>query len=184
MNWRTLVIIAICAVLLAGYGVLKHRDDDITPTVTQLAQPGYYMNDATIVQTGSDGMPRITLRASHIEQHPDHNNVTLDTVAVDYLGVANTPWLLTAQQGTLAPDSRIIVFNGDVSIHPQGTATLPLVLHTDELHIDTENNVATAPGKVSIVMNQQLLTAVGLHADLQRQHVHLESKVHGEFYSH
>jgi len=59
----------------------------------------------------------------------------------------------------------------------------PVTLHTDQLSVDTEHNTAQAPGQVSITMNRQTLTAIGLRADLQRQTIRLMSQVHGEFTS-
>jgi len=108
----------------------------------------------------------------------------LQDIALNYLSNTGTPWLLTAQHGSLEQSTRVVTFNGDVELRPQGSRiTTPVTLRTDQLSIDTEHNLAVAPGQVSILMNRQTLTAVGLQADLQRQTIRLMSQVHGEFNS-
>jgi LPS export ABC transporter protein LptC len=90
--------------------------------------------------------------------------------------------LLTAKQGSLKQGSRVVTFNGDVELRPQGpNVKTPVTLRTNQLSVDTQHNSALAPGQVSITMNRQTLTAVGLRADLQRQTIRLDSQVHGEF---
>jgi LPS export ABC transporter protein LptC len=185
MNWQLLIIAAICAVLFGGYSIFTKREEVITNTTTSAPQPGYYMNDASIIETGTDGKTRLALHAGSITQDVSHHNILLNQVDVNYLGTTQTPWLLTAQTGRLEQDTRVVTFNGDVLLQPTGSnITLPISLRTEQLSIDTVNNIAKAPGKVSITMNKQLLTAVGLHADLQRQTIRLESQVHGEFVAH
>jgi len=185
MNWQLLIIAAICAILFGGYSILTKREDVITNTTINTPPPGYYMKDASIVETGVDGATRLTLHAGSITQDASLHTILLNQVDVNYLGTTQTPWLLTAQTGHLEQDTRMITFNGDVLLQPIGSnIKLPVTLHTEKLTIDTVNNMANAPGKVSITMNKQLLTAVGMHVDLQRQIVRLESQVHGEFVSH
>ena len=184
MNWQIVVIAAICAVLLGGYSILTKQDEDIAAVTSSPEQPGFYMKNAEIIETAKDGKPRFTLHADSIVQDETHTHVQLQQVAVNYSGGTQTPWLLTAQQGHLEQDTRVITFNGDVVLQPQSAnPTLPIVLTTDQLSVDTEHNLAHAPGRVNITMNQQRLTAVGLQANLQRQTIRLESQVHGEFAS-
>ena len=184
MNWQIVIIAAICAVLLGGYSFFTKQEDEIVTVTPNTTQPGFYMKDAAIVETGTDGKPRFTLRAATIAQDATNQQVQLDQVVLNYMDDSSTPWLLNADHGRLQQNTRIVAFTGNVTLQPQGTRIAqPIVLTTDELNIDTEHNLARAPGKVSITMNKQLLTAVGLRADLQRQTIRLESQVHGDVVS-
>lgn len=185
MNWHVIIIAAICAIMLATYSMLSRHEEQLTDVQPTTPQPGFYMKDASIVAIGKDGNPGFTLHATTIQQDVTHQDVNLDQVKVDYLGTSQTPWTLTAQTGNLRQDSRTITFNDDVILQPTGPhVALPIILRTNQLSIDTARNLARATGKVSISMNQQLLTAVGMQADLQRQTIKLESQVHGEFSAH
>ncbi len=187
MNWPVILIAIVCAALLAILNLFNRHDDEVTVAPATTAPPSFYMKQATIVDTGMDGKPRFTLRADAISEDAAHQHVQLEQVTVNYMNATqlSSPWLLTANNGDLEEDTRVITFNGDVVLQPQDShTTMPIVLRTDELSVDTVNNVAHAPGKVSITMNKQLLTAVGLQANLQHQIIRLESQVHGEFVAH
>lgn len=185
MNWRIVIGTVIGVVLFVGYSRLRHRDDGIVVSNTAPEQPGYYLKDAALVQTDSDsGQPSWRLHASTITRDPRTENVHLEQVKLDYLSAGSTAWLLTAQRGYIPKDSRVVTFSDAVNIQPQGEhVTMPMTLRTDELRIDTQSHLATAPGKVTIQMNQQQLTAVGLKADLTNQKVRLLTQVRGEFRS-
>jgi LPS export ABC transporter protein LptC len=92
--------------------------------------------------------------------------------------------LLTADRGHLAGGSRIINFMGNVNIKPHAPSDNKIELHTETLSMDTEHNLATAPGKVIFKMDYQVLNAVGLKYDLKRQTLQLESRLHGQFQKH
>lgn len=183
MKWRVVIGTAIGVMLFAAYSMLHHRDDNVAVSTTVPDQPGYYLKDATLIQTDvNTGEPSWQLHAASITREPRDDSVSLEQVKLDYFGAGDTAWLLTAQHGYIPNDSRVVNFSDAVNIEPQGKqVTMPMTLQTDALSIDTQNNQATAPGKVTIRMNQQQLTAVGLKADLQNQKVHLLSQVRGEF---
>lgn len=182
MNWRAVFAAATGVVLFAALNVLRHRDDNVAVSNAAPEQPGYYLKDATLIQTDANtGAPAWRLHAVAIARDPRNESIRLEQVRLDYLTSAETPWLLTAQRGYVPQDSRVVKFTGAVHIEPQGAQSTPMSLQTEELSIDTQRNQATAPGKVTINMNQQQLTAVGLKADLQNQKVRLLSQVHGEF---
>lgn len=181
MSWRTVFIVAVIAVLLAIYGLLTHRNEDALTETPAPIQPGYYLHEATVTETDAGGAARLKLRASQIAQNPLDNSIELQQVTLDYQSDPDARWLLTADRGQLAAGSHIIDFSGAVSIKPQDQADDPVELRTDRLSVDTLNNIAIAPGQVSIDMDRQRLTAIGLKYDLKRQTLRLESSLHGQF---
>ncbi|MGE0114789.1 MAG: LPS export ABC transporter periplasmic protein LptC [Steroidobacteraceae bacterium] len=181
MSWRTVLITAVIAILLAGYGLLTHRKEDELTITPAPAQPGYYLHEAIVTETDASGAARLKLHASRIAQNPADNSIELQQVTLDYQSDPNARWLLTANRGHLAAGSHTINFFGAVNIKPQNQTDNQIELRTETLSVDTLNNIATAPGKVSIDMDQQRLTAVGLKYDLKRQTLQLESRLHGQF---
>jgi lipopolysaccharide export system protein LptC len=184
LGWRAVLITAVIAVLLAGFGLWSRRGGDDVHIGPAPAQPGYYLQNAIVTETDASGAARFKLRADQINQHPQDESIDLQTVKLDYRSAPDALWLLTANHGHLVSGSRVINFTGNVNITPQAPSDNRVELHTETLSMDTENNIATAPGKVTFKMDQQILSAVGLKYDLKRQTLQLESRVHGQFQAH
>jgi LPS export ABC transporter protein LptC len=177
--WQGLGLAAVCGVLAVSYSVLVERRGTTTPAAVP-EQQGYYVSDATIIDTGADGQPQWTLKAATIEQTLRDDSIALHTVQVDYAPDPNKRWLLTADSGHIPPDSRVIEFSGNVLVQPVGQER-SMTLRTSTLRVDAEHNIASTQADVEVEMNRQRLNARGLWADLKRESVRLESRVHGEF---
>lgn len=181
MNWRTVALIGVCAVLIASYGVLTNNKDNDEQSGEAPPQPGYYVKQATVIDTNDQGVAYLQLSAETIEQNPATNSVELRDVKLDYSSEPDKPWVLTARRGRVPPGSRIAEFSGDVVVKPGGPSKTPAILRTEFLRVDTEKNVASTTADVSIEMNQQRLTATGFTFDLKQERLRLESKVNGRF---
>lgn len=180
MRWRSVTTTTAISAALAGYLLLMREQDNPLTDVTAPAQPGYYLKQALITETGADGV-RTQLRAAHIQQNLDDNSISLSQVNVDYHSDAQRHWLLSADSGWLPAASRTIRFNGNVHVRPQDPGAQAPQVFTGELSIDTARNVATAPGAVRLLLDGQQLTAVGMDFDFNRQRLRLESQVNGQF---
>jgi LPS export ABC transporter protein LptC len=180
MPWRALIFTFLIAALLAAYGVLVRRPDQLVDTPAP-AQSGYYLQHAIVTETDASGAAHLKLRADQIVQDPRDNSIDLQQVTLNYQSDADSHWLLTAHQGHVPAGSRVLHFSGAVLIKPQNPADNAPELHTEMLSVDTANNIATASSRVNLTMNQQRLTAIGLKYDLKRQTLKLESQVHGQF---
>jgi lipopolysaccharide export system protein LptC len=184
LKWRTVLLIAVIAVMLAGFGIWSQRDGADLRVGAAPAQPGYYLKDAVVTETDATGAARFKLRAQQINQNPKDESIDLQQVQLDYRSDPDSLWLLTANHGHLVGGSRVIDFTGNVVIKPQAPSSNRVELQTETLSMDTANNIATAPGQVKFAMDGQLLNAVGLKYNLKRQTLQLESGLHGQFKSH
>lgn len=181
LKWRTVLLIAVIAVALAGFGVWSQRDGSDLHVGPAPAQPGYYLKDAVVTETDATGAARFKLRAQQINQNPSDESIDLQQVKLDYRSDPESLWLLTANRGHLVGGSRVINFTGNVNIQPQAPSENRIELQTETLSMDTEHNIASAPGKVIFKMDQQVLNAVGLKYNLKQQKLQLESGLHGQF---
>jgi LPS export ABC transporter protein LptC len=181
MNWRTLYTLSLAVIGILALAYWWRRDNaQLTSNVVSTPR-GYYLTDALIRQTGTNGNPRYSLHAASIEQDPADDSIDARQVTLNYQIAPDTQWLLTADSGHVPAASRSITFNGNVLIKPANGQTAPVTMRTGTLTVDMLNDLASAPGKVTIEMNQRRLTGVGLRADLQQQQVRIESQVHGQF---
>ena len=184
MNWRWVSLAAALAAIVIGYGAFV--DDGGMPTANQGLpdQPGYYLKDAVILRTREDGSPGIELIARRIQQRltqPSQGEaITMESVRVNYFGEKDWQWALTAQQGEVPPNSRIVQLEGDVELRSLEGAP-DSFLRTDELAIDTEKNIAySTRSPVQIRFGQHAMTVKRLRADLNSEQLRLET-VNGRF---
>jgi lipopolysaccharide export system protein LptC len=181
MRWRSTLTTTVISAALAGYILVSRQTGDDLIDVRAPTQPGYYLKQATVIESGTDGKPRMKLQAAEIRQQLSDDSISMQQVVVNYRSEDNTPWLLSADQGQLPAHSKTVRFSGNVYIRPEDNQLQRAEIHTDSLSIDTEKNLASTFGTVTFVMDQQQLTGVGLKYDLKRQTLQLHSQVHGTF---
>ena len=175
MNWRWISLTALLGALVLGYGALTGRDSLNVASGEAPPQPGYFLRDAVISRTGEDGSLSLRLIAQRIEQNSDRSGIELHDVRVDYLNAPEKEWLLTAREGFVPDDSRIVRFTGDVKLRP-ADASNDALLRTESLEIDTLKNIAYATrSPVQITMGRNTLTVKKFVADLNTEKVTPES---------
>ncbi len=185
MNWRWISLAALLAALVIGYGALIDRSPTPTANGTQAEQPGYFLQDAVITQTQQDGSVSLRLIANRIEQQRSDDSISLDTVRVNYFQVSSDrstqrEWLLTARQGFVPANFRVVQLSGDVVLRP-ADAQPTAFLSTDALAIDTQTNVAyNTASPVHVRFGTNSMVVKNFRADLNNEKIRLES-VHGRF---
>lgn len=175
MNWRWISIAALLAALVAGYGAFVRRDpSQVTVSDTERA-PSYFLRNAVITQTERDGSPGLRLVADRIDQASAGASIRLTNVHVDFLRTKDRQWTLTAAEGLIPPQSRVIEFRGDVHLRPIDAKT-PTYLRTDTLSVDTERQMAyTTTSPSNIRFGKLEMTVERFEADLNSEKVKLES---------
>lgn len=178
---RLLLLAALLAVfaMLVEWRLLGREPP---PAGTQPARPGYYLEGVQLEEYGSDGRLRIGLKSANAVEDPASGIVTLSSVAVDYHAPTGRQWLLTARTGKVPPDSRVIEFEGEVTLTgpPEGGVS-PAELRTSRLTLDTAAERAQTREAVELVFGPHRVQARGMMADLKGGNMRLESGVNGQF---
>src|SRR5688500_1253157 len=175
MNWRWISITALLAALVAGYGAFMNRDSAQVAIADNERAPSYFLRDAIITQTEEDGSPGLRLSAERIDQASTGASIEMSKVHVDLLRTKEQQWTLTANEGFIPPQSRVIEFRGDVHLRP-ADATTPTYLRTESLSIDTEREVAyTTTSPTKIRFGKFTMDVKRFEADLNTEKVKLES---------
>jgi lipopolysaccharide export system protein LptC len=172
--------VAVIAALVVTYALLTRNERQTGTPVARAPQPGYYLEDAVIVETGADGQPRVKLAARVIAQNAEDNSINLTDVRVDYTGDTERHWLLTSQHGFVPPDSQRIQFTGHVQIQDIAGENAPRA-NTERLELDMDKDIARTDAPVQITFGPHLLSSRGLWADLKGETLRLESQVNGHF---
>jgi LPS export ABC transporter protein LptC len=172
MNTQWFSVVAFVAAMLLGYAVISSRDDDAISIPAPIIA-GYYLKDATIVETGTDGAPRMRIAAVDVQQNARDNAVQLQTVKADYLTVAtesepSTHWVINAAQGIMPAKSDVVTLKGDV-VAQTVDAERAVVFTTAALDIDTKQEKANTDQAVTIDVGGHRITGEGLSADLPRE---------------
>jgi LPS export ABC transporter protein LptC len=193
MNWRWISIAALLAALVIGYGALVERSPAPTTNDAQAEQPGYYLQDAIVTQTQQDGSVSLRLVANRIEQQRRDDSIALETVRVNYYRstseskpgsksgqLPQREWLLTARQGFVPANFRVVQLFGDVVLRP-ADAQPEAFLRVDALAVDTQTNVAySLASPVRVRFGSHEMVVKNFRADLDSENIRLES-VHGRF---
>ena len=181
-----LALIAVGALMLFTRTQQMNRGADAARE-RDAPQPGYFMTDASLVQTGPDGLPMYRMRADRIQQNPETLTVRLRHLELDYRvtqpGAPAQQWTLTARQGDMPQNASRIDLSGNVEIigQPPGADAPPVRVRTQKLTIDTEANVASTADRIEILWGNRSASAVGLTADLRTHRIQLKSSVHARF---
>jgi LPS export ABC transporter protein LptC len=149
-------------------------------------QPGYFMVDARVVQTGADGMPLYRMRADRIQQNPADLTIILEKLHLTYrvgTQAQARDWTLTAGSGLMPQNATGIELQDGVEVSglPQPGSAGPALIRTPALSVDLQSSRVRTDQAVEILWTAGRLTGVGLTADLKTEQVKLESSVHGRF---
>ena len=171
------------ATVLAGYLIFAHRDHEQLTELPPPAHPGYYLSQATLIETNSNGQPRLNMQAATITQDLENDQFNLQQVTVRYRSEDSTLWLMTADAGELPQQSQRLYLSGNVFIRAEEASTKRPKIRTSHLTIDPEHYLASTESPVSFEMDAQQLSAVGLQYNLKQQTLQLNSHVIGTFKS-
>jgi LPS export ABC transporter protein LptC len=183
MIFRILAIL-LFVVIIGGSIWLGGQQREATSTTTvEASSPdlGYSARRATLIETGPDGLPMYTLQADVIRQHPG-DGVEFEPVQLTFRDAAGQIWKGRADHGELTTETGKVVLNGNV--HVDGLlpgSEQPSDLATEELFVDTRENIINTDEPVALTSIGRSLKSRGLLAMLKDHHLVLESSVHGTY---
>lgn len=182
MIYRLLILLGLALVGVAVWLTLSPRQAE--PVTAQNSGPapsdsGYAATNASMVETGADGLPMYTLQAQQIKQDPDTNVINLSSVHLAFRDASGSEWQTPADHAQARQDTAQIDLAGsiDLSGTPSGNDKLVHVL-TDKLHVDTHTDVITAPA-VTLTWGGFVIRAPALVLNTKNHNVRLESDLHG-----
>lgn len=162
------------------YGLLIAPGGDEIASTTADEQRGYYLRDATMTEMGTDGLPRLVVRAESIEQQLADQSVLLSDLALDYRTESSGTWTVTSETGRMPADQGSLQLSGNVEV--RGTeARGAAVIRTERLAYDTRSGVIQTTDPVTVQFGEHELAGRGLRVVLNDGTLRLESNVHGRF---
>ena len=175
MNWRWIALSALLAAIVIGSGAYMRRNSAPLLTAVAPVGPSYFLSDAVITQTQPDGSPGIEVTAARIEQQNDSGTILLKEVRGHYFQTPEKEWGVTADNGSLPADSRVLQLQGNVDLHPINQAAA-MGLRTEALALDTEQQVAYSVNTpVTFQFGSNTMRATSFRADLKNDKLNAKS---------
>lgn len=145
-------------------------------------EPDYHFGQPRITRFGADGALELDLTAKSAVHYPDDDTVALEELRVDLRAPDGAAWTLAAARGHAPMAGEVVSLEGGVRIaRPAGAAGGAIELTTDRVRVDTRAQRLDTDAPVTIVHGANRVTAVGLAADLARDHITLKSRVRGTY---
>jgi LPS export ABC transporter protein LptC len=176
--YRLLILFGL---VLAGVAVwltlLSGPSGPVTAQANRSARPdqGYSATDASLVETGADGVPLYTLQAHQVQEDPDSDIINLKTVHMTYRDSAGGQWQARSDQGTAQQDSALIDLSGAVDV--SGTfadSAQPAHIRSDQLHVDTRKEIIRTCAAVTLTWAGNVMGARCLVVDIKGHNLKLE----------
>lgn len=170
--------------LAAGSWWLANRGVE-APEVSRaggVPQPGYYLKDALLTQTDETGRQTLRVHADTASQRSEHGPVDLQQLEIHYYPAAGQDWLMTSNAGSIPPEGKTVLLQGDVRLRAAAAAAATgAVVRSEHLLLDIDRQLATTADPVRIQFQPHEIRARGLRADLKHETLRLESAVNGKF---
>jgi LPS export ABC transporter protein LptC len=180
--YRLLILLGLALVGVAVWLTLSPRQTE--PVAAQNSGPahpdeGYSASDASMVETGADGLPLYTLHANRIKQDPATNIINMSTVHMTSRDSGGGQWQADADRAQAQQDTGRIDLTG--SVHLFGAvAGNDKTAHalTDTLHVDTHTDRISTCSGVTLDWGGIVIRAPCLVVNTKDYHVRLEADVH------
>lgn len=124
-----------------------------------------------------DGSLQYHLTADSLVQF-DHNPLTKMQAPVLIMANDKGSWTITSEQGIVQEDGDLISFLGKVNVN---NPIQKMTVNTEELHFNSDTNIATTPGDVGMRFDSGQTRAGALEADLNKGVLELKQGVKSEF---
>ena len=182
MTPRTLTIIGILAAGALGswYLARSNAADEEVALPYDSEHRGYYLKQARILGTAEDGSMLYEIEAEHAEQ-TEERRIDFTDVRIRYSPDSDVPWIVNADEATLMEGSPQITLRGHVIALNRGSSeSEETEIRTEYLELDPERYIAETDQRVQIRIGARSLTATGMLASLNDNHVELKANVRGK----
>lgn len=164
--------VALLAVVAIGLLRGETRAPEVEVNPPSAAQS--YLRDVRIVSFDAQGQTEYRARAD-TAQYFSTGDITLDAVAIDYLGGANGPWVAKAPSGGLPPDSQTIHLNDGVTVTGQGRN--PVKFESDQVRIDLAQRRIRTLAPTTVRSGAQRISAQRLETGFDAQRLEFDGRV-------
>ena len=138
-----------------------------------------FIRDFTITAMNEDGQPAYILKAKLFEHYNDSSYAVISEPVIN-LKQGNQHWLISAKTGEIDDDNQRIILRDSVVLQQQNTSQ-PIRLETEQLEIDTHQQIAKSTQTVSIIQQEFNLQSEGMILNNASGQLELLNSVEGSY---
>jgi lipopolysaccharide export system protein LptC len=178
-------------VLLILFATLKYSSNEDSSALPQAAVkifPHTYITDVEMRQYNSDGsihyqMSTPLIRRFQVKDNPSDKDYSLFETPVFTL--VNNPqkpgWFVTAQEGRLEGNDVWFTLTEEVLARQTSEKQGEITIATSDLRLNIQDQFAETSKAVTMRAAKSQITAIGMRADMKRDHIELLSHVKGNY---
>jgi LPS export ABC transporter protein LptC len=172
------------AVLLAGLAFVTWMVSRPTPMTERdvvagsEVTAGYYLRNATLFGTDSEGRVYYRLRAATVERQSDGGPLRFSDLTVEYDPSFDVHWRLSAAAGRTGATRDTLLLSDGVRLESAATdSTAGTTIDAETLTLDAAGSTATTSDRVALAHGRTRFEATGLTADLSSDRIDLHADV-------
>jgi len=181
MIFRVLAALLILTIIAGSFWLGGEQRETTSTTTLEPSSTdlGYSARNATLVETGADGLPIYTLNADVIRQHPG-DGVEFEQVQMSFRDTEGQIWKGRADRGDLTTETGKVDLNGNVHVNGLLPGSTQMAdLSTEQVSVDTHEDIITTAEQVTVTSPGRQLKSKGMVATLKEHHLVLQSNVRG-----
>ena len=183
MNARNIATFTVLLLVALGTWYLARslQTAEISETVSNGNEDGFYLKSARILGTDQNGQLLYEIEADFVTQQKS-NDIAMQNVQISYSASSRVPWTINADEATLSEDQSLVRLSGHViAVSNAGFAGQVTEIRAPQLDIEPATYKAETDSRVQIRIGSRSLTATGMLALLQDNRLQLRSNVSGKF---
>ena len=176
---RLFSLIIIAALIFWGSQTWENKK---AITHLQSDDPHYidvFIQDFTLTSMNEDGEPAYTLKARRLEHYNDNNYAIINEPVIQ-LKQGDHHWEVSANIGEIDDDNQVIILRDNVVLQQLGKPQ-PIRLKTNQLEIDTHQQIAKSMQTVSIIQQEFNLQSEGMILNNATGQLELLNNVTGRY---
>lgn len=140
----------------------------------------HFVDTLHITHWSTDGQADHYLEASRMEHYPDRQTAVLINPRLRTNTHHEPFWSVTAGKAWLPDNSTVIQLDSQVVLTTRNQSGAQRTLYTEQMQVDTSQNLAYGDLPVRIVSISGIVAGTGFHADLNTQRMELHKQVRSE----
>lgn len=178
-----LLATVIGAVVLVAQWSLQSGVDAEQASDAAAPAPAPFLRAAVLEEFDSAGRLQLRVEAARIELDPADESVAFETVTLDYFASPSQTWHVNADHGHAPRGFAVVKLSGNVVLSGlRDREPRAATVRTDHLSFDTVTEVVRSAAPVRVEVGRHTLEAIGFIANMKRETLRLESRVHGQFF--
>lgn len=167
-------VLAVALLVVVAVGLLQGDAAAPTVDVNPPSQAQSYLRDVRIISFDARGQTAYRARADTAQLF-NNGDITMDDVAIDYLGGANGPWVATAPAGRMPDATRTIALSGGVNVRGQGST--PVQFSSEQVQIDLDQRRIRTLARTTVSSGPQRITAQRLETGFDAERLRFDGRV-------